>query len=248
MANASSLNTLNLDFNFGLKQDELARVHDILTNTTQRKYLFDGIIGAGKTTLVTFLETHFNSQGIKTKAILEPVDIWRETGALQYFYGDIPGRAYEFQTFTFITRIQRVFAEILATPDAEIYLFERHIWSDRYVFGALLKEQFGPVRQQMYEMWWNMWAHIFPLRPTKWILLDTDVLTAYNRIAIRNRGEEKTGVSREYLAQLHAKHHEFYDSLAAQSQKTDIITSEIMEKNFIINNSDLQNIAEIVVR
>ena len=102
MATASSLNTLNLDFDFGLKQEELARVQSILTNTTQRKYLIDGNIGAGKTTLVNLLETHFNAQGIKTKAILEPVDIWRETGALQYFYGDIPGRAYEFQTFTFI--------------------------------------------------------------------------------------------------------------------------------------------------
>ena len=248
MASSANITPLiKLDFDFGLKQEELARVHAILKNTTQRKYLIDGNIGAGKTTLVKLLESHFNSQGIKTKAILEPVDIWRETGALQYFYGDIPGRAYEFQTFTFITRIQRVFTDILETPDAEIYLFERHIWSDRYVFGALLKEQFGPVRKQMYEMWWNMWAHIFPLRPTKWILLDTDVDTAYHRIEIRNRGEEKSGVSREYLGQLHTKHHEFYDALTTQSQPIEIISSELMSENFITDNTKLEIIANLVI-
>ena len=238
--------SLNLDFDFGVKQEDLAKVQQILTNTTQRKYLIDGNIGAGKTTLVKLLEAYLNGQGIKAKAILEPVDIWRETEALQYFYGDIAGRSYEFQTFTFITRIKRVIEDILVNPDAEVYLFERHIWSDRYIFGALLKEQFGPVRLRMYEMWWDMWAYIFPLKPTKWVLLDTDVETAFQRIGIRNRGEEKSGVSKDYLAQLHTKHHEFYDALTSKNEKTEIISSELMSCNFIENETDLQMIASIV--
>lgn len=238
--------SLNLDFDFGVKQEELARVQQILKNTTQRKYLIDGNIGAGKTTLVKLLEAYLNGQGIKAKAILEPVDIWRESAALQYFYGDIAGRAYEFQTFTFITRIKRVINDILANPDAEVYLFERHIWSDRYIFGALLKEQFGPVRLQMYEMWWDMWAYIFPMKPTKWILLDTDVDTACHRITTRNRGEETSGISRDYLSQLHTKHHQFYTALIAKGENTEIISSEIMKLNFIDNEADLQLIASIV--
>jgi deoxyguanosine kinase len=238
--------SFNLDFDFGVKQEDLVKIQRIITNTTQRKYLIDGNIGAGKTTLVKLLETYLNKQGIKAKAILEPVDIWRETEALQYFYGDIALRSYEFQTFTFITRIKRVFEDILANPDAEVYLFERHIWSDRYIFGALLKEQFGPVKLRMYEMWWDMWSYIFPLKPTKWVLLDTDVETAYERIGIRNRGEEKSGVSKDYLAQLHQKHHEFYDALVDKNEKTQIITSELMSNNFIENESDLHLIASIV--
>ena len=237
-----------LDFDFTIKQDQFDIVKKILTNDKQRKYLIDGNIGAGKTTLVKLLETSLNSQGIKTKAIFEPVDVWRNVGALQYFYDDIVNHSYEFQTFTFITRIKNVIEDILNNQDAEIYLFERHIWSDRYIFGALLKEQFGDVRFKMYEMWWDMWAYIFPLKATKWILLDTDVITAYKRIAERNREEEKTNISMEYLMKLNIKQHEFYNNLIIKNENVLIIQNVLMSNDFIHNKEYLDNIEQLILK
>lgn len=241
------MSQLSLDFDFGIKQEQIALVQSILKNPKQKKILVDGNIGAGKTTLVKLLEAYYNEKGLKTKAILEPVDIWRESGALQYFYGDISGRSYEFQTFTFITRIKRVFEDILSCPNADIYIFERHIWSDRYIFGALLKEQFGEVRLKMYEMWWDMWAYIFPLEGRQWVLLATDVDTSYKRIAIRNRGEETSSVSREYLQQLHDKHKEFYDSLHTNNENTKIVSADIMETDFIRERVYLEYIGDFII-
>jgi len=236
-----------MEFDFGLKQQELAKIQDILKNPSQRKILIDGNIGAGKTTLVKLLETYYNSKGLRTKAILEPVDVWRDSGALQYFYENIPDHSYEFQTMTFITRIKRILDEILNNPSADIYLFERHIWSDRYIFGALLKEQFGEVRNKMYGMWWDLWACMVPIYPREWVLLDTSVETAFSRIAIRNRGEEKSGVSFEYLQQLDNKHKEFYSNLQENKEKVKIISSEIMDNDFINNQYNLIQIAQLII-
>ena len=236
-----------MEFDFSIKQEELAKIQDILKNPKQRKILIDGNIGAGKTTLIKLLEKYYNSNGIKTKAILEPVDVWRDTGALQYFYDNIPEHSYEFQTMTFITRIRRIMEEILKCPDAEVYLLERHIWSDRYIFAELLKEQFGVVRNKMYEMWWDMWSIMLPIEPREWVLLDTSVEIAFNRIAIRNRGEEKSGVSKEYLEQLFNKHQDFYKSLFDKNEKVKIVSSELMEKDFINNSNNLQIIAKFII-
>lgn len=238
---------MELDFNFGIKQEQLEIVQAILKNPTQRKILIDGNIGAGKTTLVKLLETHLNDKGVKTKAILEPVDIWRSTGALQYFYGDINGRSYEFQTFTFITRIRSLINNILECPNADIYLLERHIWSDRYIFGALLKEQFGEVECKMYDMWWDMWSYISPLNGREWVLLDTSVETSFQRIGIRNREEETTGVSKEYLQKLYEKHWEFYNELEKTGEKTKIVSSEMMDTDYINEKIILQVIGNFII-
>ncbi len=239
-----------MEMNFEIYKDhkKINKVTHVLQDRKKKFILLDGIIGAGKTTLIKLLEQYMNKIGIKTKAILEPVDVWRECGALQHFYENIEQHAYEFQTFTFITRIKRIIDCVYDNSDADVFLLERHIWSDRYIFGELLRSNFGEVKMRMYEYWWDMWAMILPLKADLWVLLDTNVKTAHHRMNIRNRGEEKTGVSMEYLQLLWDQHRKFYDNLVAKNEKTLLVTSELMEKDFINNEETLREIYHLIMK
>jgi deoxyadenosine/deoxycytidine kinase len=194
--------------------------------------VIDGLIGAGKTTLIKLLINKYSASGIKVHPIYEPVDVWRETGALAEFYKDIKAKCYEFQTFVYITRIQRVIDEVCANPDTHIFLLERSIFTDRYIFVNLLKENMGPVRLEMYNTWWDMWSCLMNIKIHKWVLLDTSLNESINRICNRARGEEH-GITVEYQKNLMDKHHEFYTDLKNKGEAVCIIPSSLMDSNFI---------------
>lgn len=200
--------------------------------------IIDGLIGAGKTTTIKLLETALNNSGIKSKAIYEPVDVWQNMGALAHFYKDISQNCYEFQTFTFVTRIMRVNEEIDLDMDIQVYLLERSIFSDRYIFVEMLKEQFGEVRMKMYKTWWDEWSKLMKVSPDAFMLLDTDVNNSMERIVVRNReGETNGGVSYEYQKALREKHIQFYsNTLSELGYKHNlIIPSTKMNENFLNN-------------
>lgn len=207
----------------------------------------DGLIGAGKTTLIKLLISKYTKAGKRVHAIYEPVDVWQKVGALADFYSDIPAKCYEFQTFVYITRIQRVINEVIAHPEADIYLLERTIFTDRYIFVELLRELMGPTRMTMYDTWWNMWSSLLDINMTKWVLLDTSLDESINRISIRARGEEH-GITREYQSQLLEKHREFFKQLKASGQAICIVPSTMMDANFLDDNSEvLDNIATMII-
>ena len=207
----------------------------------------DGLIGAGKTTLINLLINKYTDRGLYVHAIYEPVDVWQQVGALAEFYKDIPVKCYEFQTFAFITRVQRVINEVIEHPTAEVYLLERSVFTDRYVFVELLRDIMGPVRMAMCETWWNMWSSILDIKITKWVLLDTSLNESLNRISTRARGEEH-GITTEYQSSLLEKHREFFNQLKAAGESTCVIPSELMDANFREENSEvLDNIANMII-
>lgn len=210
-------------------------------------FVFDGVIGAGKTTLLKLLTKHMNKMGKKTLAIYEPVDVWRNVGALDEFYKDIPGKCLEFQTFTFITRVKRIMNEILENPDYDYYILERSIWTDRYIFVELLKDVMGPIRMEMYNQWWDMWVSLMPMLPNKWVFLNTSLQESIRRICIRDRFEEKNSISIEYQNNLYNKHIEFYKRLRDSGHNTIEITSEIMDKNFMEDESVIDAIYNQII-
>lgn len=238
---------MQLDIDFTTQQAKYATVREILTNPSKKFIVLDGVISAGKTTLIRLLEEKLSREGaLKVKAIYEPVDLWNTTGALQYFYDDVPGRAYEFQTYTYITRIARVINELAAAPDADVYLLERSIWTDRYIFMALLKEHIGTLRCNMYDQWCDLWAYILPMRVDKWVFLDTSLEESLRRIKVRNR-EAESGVSTEYQTALYNKHVEFYNTLKDQGRPVLTIESKLMDDNFMTNENILSEIAAKVI-
>ena len=238
---------MSLDINFQDKQEKFQKVQEIFINPTKKFIVVDGVISAGKTTLIRLLEKKSNAEGkYKVKAIYEPVDLWNSTGALQYFYEDISKHCYEFQTYTYITRIASVIDEIYNNPDADIYILERSIWTDRYIFMELLRDFVGDLRMTMYNQWCELWAYIMPMRVDKWVLLDTSLEESLKRIKIRNRVAE-TGVSEEYQTNLYNKHIEFYNKLKEEGKNVLVIENNLMDANFITDGRVLENIARKIV-
>uniref|UniRef100_A0A6C0HMA0 Deoxynucleoside kinase domain-containing protein n=1 Tax=viral metagenome TaxID=1070528 RepID=A0A6C0HMA0_9ZZZZ len=234
---------MSLDLDIVTKSEKFQKVLDIIKNGKKKFYIFDGIIGAGKTTFITMLETSLKKTGIKAKAILEPVDIWNDTGALKYFYSDIEQNCYEFQTFTYITRIDSVINTIFDNQDIDIYLLERSIWTDRYIFMELLKPKVGNLRMQMYNMWCDLWVYIMPIIADKWILLNTSLNESISRIKMRNRNGENN-INIEYQTELYKKHIEFYIKLQKDGKNVIIIENALMDDNFVNNDSIFNKIVE----
>ncbi len=228
------------------QQSILENAFNIMKNPNKRIYIFDGLIGAGKTTLINRIYDYMKSKNIKVHSILEPVDIWNNTGALKYFYEDVPNHSYEFQTFTYITRIERVLKEFNSHSDCDIFLLERSIWSDRYIFVELLKPLIGEVRMQMYNQWCDLWMYLMPMKPTKWILLDTSLDETMRRVNIRSRdGESKVDI--QYQRNLYAKHVEFYHMLASKGENTVVIPDTKMNADFKSNDAIVKDILTMII-
>jgi len=236
-----------LDIEFTQQQEKFQKVLEILKSKEKKFIVVDGVISAGKTTLIKLLEKSINKQvQFKVKAIYEPVDLWNSTGALKYFYQDIPSNCYEFQTYTYITRIASVINDIYANPDADVYILERSIWTDRYIFMELLRDMVGELRMTMYEQWCELWSYIMPMRVDKWVLLDTSLEESLRRIKIRNRSAED-GISVEYQTNLYNKHIEFYDKLKNAGKSVIVINNNLMDANFINDESVLNNIVSQIM-
>jgi len=185
--------------------------------------VIDGEIGAGKTTLVNLLVAAFAARGLRAAAVPEPVDEWERLGVLQEFYAaankppEYQGLvAYTFQTFTFATRVEATLRAVAENPDADAYILERSVLTDRFVFMELQRELVGPVRMEMYDLWWKMWSRVMPIHPKKVVYLKPTLGNCQTRVQARARkgevgsaGDEapaRGGVSGAYQARLRRAH------------------------------------------
>ena len=202
--------------------------------------IFDGLIGSGKTTLINSLCNYMNSKGIKTLSVLEPVHLWKECGALEHFYKNIPQNCYEFQTFVYVTRIKDLLLKYKENHDKyDVFLIERSILTDRYVFVEMLKDELGTIRYNMYQEWADMWKEVIPFSFDLFVFLDTDIKTSMERIKRRNRNEE-TQIPESYQKNLLNAHETFYNKdLKDLNYKTLHIDNNIMK-------CDVENISEKV--
>ena len=243
---------LQVDLDIDFKSVKFRKVQEILADPKKQFIIVDGVIGAGKTTVISLIEKYINSNTanpnlkVKIKAIYEPVKLWSDTGALQYFYKDIEKNCYEFQTYSYITRIKSVIDDIYNCQDADIYILERSIWTDKYIFMELLKEIVGEMRINMYNTWWEMWSYIMPMRVDKWVLLDTSLEESLKRISSRNRNGENA-VDKGYQTRLYIKHIEFYNQLQKENKPVVIIDSTIMDTDFITNTDKIEKIINLIL-
>ena len=247
--------TTEIDLNIDFKSEKIKKVQELLADPKKKFIIVDGVSGEGKTTVISLIEKEINNETnketnkygkLKVKAIYEPVKLWNDTGVLQYFYKDIPKHCYEFQTYSFITRIESVIEELYHNQDADVYILERSIWTDRYIFLELLKDLVGELRMTMYIKWWTMWSYIMPMRVDKWVLLDTSLEESLKRISNRNRDGE-SAVDKEYQTKLHHKHIEFYNQLKKENKPVVIIESKLMDSDFITNIENTENIIKQIL-
>ena len=243
--------TSKIDLNIDFKSEKFKKVQALLADPKKKFIIVDGVIGAGKTTVISLIEKEINNEAhkygkLKVKAIYEPVKLWNNTGVLQYFYKDIPKHCYEFQTYSFITRIESIIEDLYNNQDADVYILERSIWTDKYIFLELLKDLIGELRMSMYNKWWDMWSYIMPMRVDKWVLLDTSLEESLRRINTRNRNGESV-IDIDYQTNLYIKHIEFYDTLQKENKPVVIIDSTIMDTNLIIDNDKIEKIIDKIL-
>ena len=183
------------------------------------------MIGAGKTTLLQQLQRVLESKGLRVVCVPEPVDIWNETGALASFYNDIAGKAYEFQTFAYATRCIGLAKTVEDHPEADVFLIERSVISDRHLFVRMLQDdgKFTELQTTMFDYWHRCWDRLLPFDcPTGFIYLAPSLETTLDRIRNRNRAGEL--VSEEYQMKLMEKHEEVFGSgLAPLHQEESIL-------------------------
>jgi len=179
--------------------------------------IVDGEIGAGKTTFIQNLANRV-AQRHTVMVVEEPVDEWIKVGILQKFYSDPERYAYEFQTYTYVTRMQKLL-EAFKTP-ADVYILERSVLTDRYVFMALQNRYCPKHETNMYNDWWPLWEEL--MRPydyeiKKMIYLKPSLSSCMSRVNNRKRTGELAkkgghgGVSAEYQRDLRMAHEYFLE-------------------------------------
>ncbi|KAM9516386.1 deoxyguanosine kinase, mitochondrial [Guaruba guarouba] len=182
----------------------------------------EGNIAVGKSTFLKLLGATFPEWHLVT----EPVAQWQKvpargtvqaavgsTNLLQMMYQEPARWSYTFQTFSFMSRLKAML-EPLDKPEtpSPVQVFERSIYSDRYVFAKHLSEagHLQPLEWAIYQDW-----HSFLLRQLGprtvlhgLLYLRATPQTCLLRLRRRARSEEQ-GVQLEYLQQLHAQHEQW---------------------------------------
>ncbi len=193
----------------------------------------EGNIGTGKTTKIQLIKERLESKGYNVKLIKEPVDeclkIVDKEGVniLERFYQDKSKYAFTFQIMALLTRYKIIkdiyikengglnnieFKNITNMATKTIYLSERTILTDKYIFAKTLhKEGFiDDMQMTIYEQWFDNFSKLFYISTC--IYLRTSPEISYERVLKRQRPGED--ISLEYLTELHKSHDKFiYEDL-----------------------------------
>ena len=128
------------------------------------------------------------------------------TNILEAFYKDPQRHAYTFQTYVFITRVLQGYNT--ATGTKPYRLMERSVFSDQMIFVRAVHESkwMSDLELNLYKSWYDPVVSQMPgMIPDGFIYLRASPETCFERMNSRNRSEE-SGVSLEYLEQLHDNH------------------------------------------
>jgi deoxyadenosine/deoxycytidine kinase len=183
--------------------------------------VIDGIIGAGKSTLVErfFGDRHFvHGKPINIVRVFEPVVGWNITGLLETFYSDPQRYSYLFQTVAFTDRVManvRAFEEYLNSEDRDeyftIFVLERSCFTDPIFMTTLYQDgNATDLEYTSYLGWAKFWKRVMPYTPDLFVYIRPSVEKCMSRIAERNRGGEVTEVSCDYQRRLLERHDDMY--------------------------------------
>jgi deoxyadenosine/deoxycytidine kinase len=202
-------------------------------------FFIEGNIGTGKSTFLKMVEK-YNSD--TCQVIYEPVDTWTNfkdssgKNILQYFYENPQRYAYPFQNTAFVSRVEKI-GEI---DNSKKYIFvERSIWSDRNIFAKNCFETglMNEIEHLLYEKWFSWLEKNLKLPAYEFVYLRTSPETSFARMKERARSEE-SGVTLEYLAQIHQRHEDWFKctvqnkSMTTLSADPDFTKKEVFDEYF----------------
>ncbi|XP_059261800.1 deoxyguanosine kinase, mitochondrial isoform X1 [Mustela nigripes] len=188
-----------------------------------RRLSIEGNIAVGKSTFVKLLTKTYPEWHIAP----EPVATWQSVQAagtrkaftaqslgnlLDMMYQEPARWSYTFQTFSFMSRLKvqlEPFPEKLLKAKKAVQVFERSVYSDRYIFAKNLFENgsLSDIEWYIYQDWHSFLLQEFAsqLRLHGFIYLQATPQVCLKRLHQRARKEEK-GVELAYLEQLHGQH------------------------------------------
>lgn len=185
------------------------------TNAAPLLIRLDGSISSGKSTLLKRIIEHMPS-AVK---VAEPLDHWQSItddegkNILQRFYEEPARWACLFQVFAFVTRLECLWKVQQTCKQASVLVSERSIHSDMNIFARnayesrLMTTLEWKLYQDIYDRWLQLFA--FKTKPDLTIYIRSDPEVCLQRIALRNRAEEKDKISIEYLQALHQRHEDW---------------------------------------
>ncbi|GAA6109803.1 deoxyguanosine kinase, mitochondrial [Tachysurus ichikawai] len=189
--------------------------------TRVKRLSIEGNIAVGKSTFARLL----SSAGQNWEVTPEPVSKWQNveeatsqtrptaTNLLQMMYEDPKRWSYTFQTFSCMSRMRTQLqpppAQLLETYDVAVQVYERSIYSDRYVF-ALNMFELGCINSTewaVYQDWHSFLVEQFgpKVQLEGIIYLRAPPQTCMGRLRHRGR-EEEQGIQLDYLETLHKQH------------------------------------------
>ena len=199
----------------------------------------EGNISSGKSTFLFEVIGGENSS-LKQDAFVvpEPVESWQkipgasidgENNVLEAFYKEPERYAYTFQNYVFITRCLQYNAskdfKQKENNQSRFRVCERSIFSDRKVFVDSLMDAKWLTNMEfhLYNCWFDALGDE-SLVPDAFVYLRASPETCKRRLAFRSRGEE-SGVTLEYLQQLHEKHENWF----REDDRTDLAPKEMTD-------------------
>ena len=141
------------------------------------------------------------NRNIKVKTILEPVELWRESGFLKRLYN---GEYLEFQKYAISTRIDTINAKYQEAIDenCQLVLIETNPFVDFHVYSRTVLENI----YEYFEHWKTETQRLlFDFKKCDNLFIDVSPEVCLRRIEKRGRSEEKT-VSLTYLQNLYYEH------------------------------------------
>jgi len=177
----------------------------------------EGNIGSGKSTLLANLKEDLKDDD-RIVFLKEPVDEWENikdaqgNTMLQKFYGDQEKYAFSFQMMAYISRLATFKNAVIANPQATVFIAERSLDTDKYVFAQMLFDdnKIEDVNYQIYTRWFDTFAKEFPINRVIYVKADPEICS--ERILKRSRNGEG-GIPVDYLKNCH----DYHENMIAKS-------------------------------
>jgi len=177
----------------------------------------EGNIGSGKSTLLANLKESLKDDN-RVVFLKEPVDEWENikdsegNTMLQKFYGDQEKYAFSFQMMAYISRLATFKNAVIANPQATVFIAERSLDTDKYVFAQMLFDdnKIEDVNYQIYTRWFDTFAKEFPINRVIYVKADPEICS--ERILKRSRNGEG-GIPVDYLKNCH----DYHENMIAKS-------------------------------
>ncbi|KAI5625316.1 deoxyguanosine kinase, mitochondrial, partial [Silurus asotus] len=192
--------------------------HKAMDATSRVKRVsIEGNIAVGKSTFARLL----SNAGQTWEVTPEPVSKWQNveeatsqlkqqsaSNLLQMMYEDPKRWSYTFQTFSFMSRM-RMQLQPPSARDSSVQVYERSIYSDRYIFAQNMFE-LGSINSTEWAVYQDFHSFLVEQFGPKVqlegiIYLRAPPQTCMERLGLRGR-EEEQGIQLDYLETLHKQH------------------------------------------